>query len=73
MMENFRFEIIKPREPSVEYLREVIRECDEKEEWYFSLDITEREDVKEEHEMWLRSKLIKLVICNRLLDEKENQ
>tara|TARA_B100001939_G_C16927727_1_gene612493 strand:+ start:1270 stop:1512 length:243 start_codon:yes stop_codon:yes gene_type:complete len=64
--------VIPPREPSVEYLREMIDDADKKlKEFFTNKDATPR-DINNEY-FWIKQQLTDLIVVNKMLKEKEKQ
>ena len=64
--------VIPPREPSVEYLREMIDDADKKfKEFFSNKDATSR-DINKEY-FWIRQQLTDLIVVNNMLKKKEKQ
>ena len=64
--------VIPPREPSVEYLREMIDDADKKfKEFFSNKDATPR-DINNEY-FWIKQQLTDLIVVNNMLKKKEKQ
>lgn len=64
--------VIPPREPSVEYLREMIDDAEKKLKDFFSnTDATPR-DINNEY-FWIKQQLTDLIVVNNMLKKKEKQ
>ena len=64
--------VIPPREPSVEYLREMIDDAEKKfAELFTNKDATPR-DINVEY-FWIKQQLTDLIVVNKMLKKKEKQ
>ena len=64
--------VIPPREPSVEYLREMIDDAEKKfPELFTNIDATPR-DINVEY-FWIKQQLTDLIVVNKMLKKKEKQ
>ena len=62
--------VIPPREPSVEYLREMIDDAEKKfAEFFSNKDATPR-DINNEY-FWIKQQLTDLIVVNNMLKKKE--
>ena len=63
--------VIPPREPSVEYLREMIDDADKKFTEWSNADTTLK-DINNQY-FWIRQQLTDLIVVNKMLKKKEKQ
>ncbi len=64
--------MIEPREPSVEYIRELIDDADQKlKEFFSNKDATPR-DINDEY-FWIKQQLTDLIAVNNMLKKKEEE
>lgn len=63
--------VIPPREPSVEYLREMIDDADKKFTEWSNADTTPK-DINNQY-FWIRQQLTDLIVVNKMLKKKEKQ
>ena len=71
-MPEIEIEMIEPREPSVEYIREMIDDADKKlKEFFSNKDATPR-DINDEY-FWIKQQLTDLIAVNNMLKKKEKE
>ena len=71
-MPEIEIEMIEPREPSVEYIREMIDDADQKlKEFFSNKDATPR-DINDEY-FWIKQQLTDLIAVNNMLKKKEKE
>ena len=71
-MPEIEIEMIEPREPSVEYIREMIDDADQKlKEFFSNKDATPR-DINDEY-FWIKQQLADLIAVNNMLKKKEKE
>ena len=64
--------MIEPREPSVEYIREMIDDAEQKlKEFFSNKDATPR-DINDEY-FWIKQQLTDLIAVNNMLKKKEKE
>ena len=64
---DIEVEAIQPREPSVEFIRDMIQDADDKfTEW------TKTKPTVEEKYIWIRQQLVDLILVNKMLKKKED-
>ena len=69
-MPELEIEMIEPREPSVEYIREMIEDADKQfQEWSEDPDPTPK-DINNQY-YWIRQQLLDLIVVNKMLKELE--
>ena len=71
-MPEIEIEMIEPREPSVEYIREMIDDAEQKlKEFFSNKDATPR-DINDEY-FWIKQQLTDLIAVNNMLKKKEKE
>jgi len=65
---DIEVEAIQPREPSVEFIRDMIQDADDKfKEW------RETKPTELEKNSWIRRQIFDLILVNKMLKEKEEE
>jgi len=65
---DIEVEAIEPREPSVEFIRDMIQDADDKfKEW------RETKPTELEKNSWIRRQMFDLILVNKMLKEKEEE
>jgi len=65
-MPDIEVEVIQPREPSVEFIRDMIQDADD----MFTKWIETKPTVEEKY-IWIRQQLLDLILVNKMLRNKE--
>ena len=69
-MPELEIEMIEPRKPSVEYIREMIEDADKQfQEWSEDPDPTPK-DINNQY-YWIRQQLLDLIVVNKMLKKLE--
>ena len=71
-MPEIEIEMIEPREPSVEYIREMIDDADQKLKEFFSNKDAMPRDINDEY-FWIKQQLTDLIAVNNMLKKKEKE